>query len=158
MNRHTTPSVQDVDTLGTRFALRVTAGLTEHSQTLPRDVSERLRFAREQALTKAQAARAAQLALQPRTALSAAAAGRASLALAGGPLRWLKAASVLPLIVLVAGLLLLQHSQWYEQITAAADVDTALLADNVPPSAYSDPGFAEYLRDEQATAEPTSQQ
>ena len=55
----------------------------------------------------------------------------------------------MPLCLLVAGLLLIQHGQWYEQILAAAEVDTALLSDNLPPAAYGDPGFSEYLSDEQ---------
>jgi len=33
-----------------------------------------------------------------------------------------------------------------EQVHAAAEVDSQLLADALPPSAYTDPGFAEYLR------------
>lgn len=41
-----------------RFGLRVAAGLSEHNETLPADISERLRFAREQALTRAREARA----------------------------------------------------------------------------------------------------
>jgi hypothetical protein len=69
--------------------------------------------------------------------------------LGGGPSRWFKFASIMPLCLLVAGLLLIQHGQWYEQILAAAEVDTALLSDNLPPAAYSDPGFSEYLSDEQ---------
>ena len=32
-----------------------------------------------------------------------------------------------------------------DQIRDAAEVDSALLADDLPPEAYSDPGFAEYL-------------
>jgi hypothetical protein len=41
----------------------------------------------------------------------------------------------------------MQHGRYNEQIAAAAEVDTALLSDNLPPSAFSDPGFAEFLRD-----------
>ena len=29
---------------------------------------------------------------------------------------------------------------------AAAEVDTALLSDSLPPAAFTDPGFSEYLR------------
>jgi hypothetical protein len=37
--------------------------------------------------------------------------------------------------------------QWHAraQIDAAAEIDAALLSDSLPPSAYSDPGFAEFL-------------
>ena len=150
---HFTP---DLETLITRFGLRVTASLNEHGRALPHDVSERLRFAREQALMKAQTARAA----HSLTASSAQAVHQVqngtSLALKGmgGPggkpsQGWLKLASLLPLLVLVFGILLIQHSQWYEQVTAAAEIDTALLSDNLPPAAYGDPGFSEYLSDGQ---------
>jgi hypothetical protein len=48
--------------------------------------------------------------------------------------------------MLVGGLLMIGHWSAREQVVAAADFDTQLLADDLPPSAYSDPGFAEYLR------------
>jgi len=145
------PLNHDLDARVTRFALRLTAGLTEQSTKLPHDVSERLRFAREQALTKARAARLAQPA---RAASITAVPMGASLALGsvgsdveGGG--WLKWASLLPLALLLAGLLLAQRGQIHEQVLAAAEVDTALLSDHLPPAAYRDPGFAEFLRDEQ---------
>jgi Protein of unknown function (DUF3619) len=31
-------------------------------------------------------------------------------------------------------------------VLAAAEIDAQLLSDSLPPTAYSDPGFAEYLR------------
>lgn len=140
-------SAQDLDTRVTRFGLRVAASLTERNETLPADVSERLRFAREQALGKARAARA-----EAAPAGQLLRSGSNSLSLGGlgndSP-RWLKLASFLPLCLLVAGLLLIDHGQWYEQVTATAEIDTALLSDNLPPAAYGDPGFSEYLSDEQ---------
>ena len=150
---HFTP---DLETLVTRFGLRVTASLNEHSRALPHDVSERLRFAREQALMKAQSARAARTVAAPSAQAVHQIQNGTTLALKGlgGPggkpsQGWLKFASFLPLLVLVAGIALIQHGQWYEQITAAAEIDTALLSDNLPPAAYGDPGFSEYLSDEQ---------
>ena len=146
----------DLDTLVTRFGLRVTASLNEHTRALPHDVSERLRFAREQALMKAQIARTAHAVASASAQTVHHAQNGTTLALkgAGGtgdkPAHgWLKFASFLPLLVLVVGILLIQHGQWYEQITAAAEIDTALLSDNLPPAAYGDPGFSEYLSDEQ---------
>lgn len=141
------------DTRVSRYGLRLAAGLTEYSEQLPADVSERLRFAREQALLKARAART-QTAAAPTTV----AQQSGTLAL-GGPGRrggrWLKLASLMPLLLLIAGLLLIQHSQWYQQITAAAEMDAALLSDKLPPAAYGDPGFSEYLSDEE---QPPAQQ
>jgi hypothetical protein len=144
----------DLDARVTRFGLRVAAGLTERNAALPHDVSERLRFAREQALARAAQARAA------RTSVSTASPGvvqmGSTLALSGGRRGtdggnslWTKLVSALPLLALLAGLLLMQQGQIHEQIVAAAEVDTALLSDNLPPSAFRDPGFAEFLRDGQ---------
>lgn len=135
----------------TRFGLRVAADLSERNETLPHDISERLRFAREQALLKAKTARAAQVQLAPSTPVVQMGA---TLALGGSGSkesspRWLKFASLLPLLMLILGLFLIQHTQWYQQINASAEIDTALLSDHLPPSAYSDPGFSEFLSEEQ---------
>jgi len=144
----------DLDARVTRFGLRVAASLTERNAALPHDMSERLRFAREQALARAAQARAARTVAS--TASPAVVRMGSTLALTGGPRGaggdnglWSKLVSFLPLILLLAGLLLMQRGQIHEQIVAAAEVDTALLSDNLPPSAFSDPGFAEFLRDGQ---------
>ena len=49
-------------------------------------------------------------------------------------------------MALIAGLLLIQQWQTDDQISAAAEIDAALLADDLPPVAYSDAGFAEFLK------------
>ncbi|MEO6279215.1 DUF3619 family protein [Roseateles sp.] len=143
----------ELDARITRFGLRVAASLTERNNALPHDVSERLRFAREQALARAVQARAASAVVVSNAAPAAVQMG-STLALNGGPRGgdggnglWAKLGSALPLILLLAGLLLMQQGQVNEQIAAAAEVDTALLSDNLPPAAFSDPGFAEFLRD-----------
>jgi hypothetical protein len=136
----------------TRFGLRIAAGLTERSAALPHDVSERLRFAREQALARAAEARkAANVAV---STSAAAVSGGSTLALGGGPSGannggglWPMLVSALPLLMLLAGLLLMQLGEENRQIAAAAEVDTALLSDSLPPAAFTDPGFSEFLRD-----------
>ena len=129
------------DALQARFALRVTARLSERSQDLGADVTERLRFAREKALERARAARPAHA--SPKVGVTR--AGAAILGgLAGG--WWLKLASVVPALALVAGLVMIQRSQDNAQIAVAAEVDAALLSDDLPPKAYSDAGFAEFLK------------
>ena len=50
--------------------------------------------------------------------------------------------------LLLAGLLLIDRHYTQAQIEAAAEVDAALLADDLPPEAYRDPGFAEFLKGE----------
>jgi hypothetical protein len=136
-----------LDTQIARFGSRLAVGLTEHNQSLSHDITERLRFGREQALLKARGARAAQAQAVPSKVLLR--AGNAlALGGSGKSPRWLKLASFMPLILLALGLLLIQHSQLYEQIMAAADIDTALLSDQLPPAAYGDPGFSEFLSDD----------
>lgn len=64
----------------------------------------------------------------------------------GGSSRpWWKFASVLPLVVLLAGMALVHYFDEVERIDAAAEVDAGLLSDDLPPEAYTDPGFAEFL-------------
>lgn len=139
---------QELDARVARFGLRVAAGLSEGNQSLPHDVSERLRHAREQAMLKAKAARAEQAQVAPSTEVMHMGSAAALRGGTGSP-RWLKLASLLPILLLLLGLLVIHQGQLYEQIKAAAEVDTALLADHLPPSAYSDPGFSEYLSDEE---------
>ncbi len=124
-----------------RFALRVTACLGESAGRLPHDIVERLRFGREQAL---QRARAVRVVAAPASAPFVQADG--SVALGGAPSLWLRLASLMPLVALVAGLMLIQQYHDGEQVVTAAEIDVALLADEVPPTAYGDPGFAEFLR------------
>jgi hypothetical protein len=136
--------VASQEALEARFALRLAARLTEQSNALPPDLTERLRFAREQALGRARLSRASV------TAGSAGQFQGSAMALHGpshgeGPSWWKRAASVLPLVALLAGLLLIQESNRRAQIAEAADIDAALLSDDLPPLAYSDPGFVEFL-------------
>jgi Protein of unknown function (DUF3619) len=127
--------------LGLRFA----AAMSKRVDSLPHDVTERLRFAREQAVNKAREMRR----LAPAAARAAQVVGRSAggAAVLGTPMPWWqRAAAVLPLLMLVAGLFMIEHWSTREQAFAAADIDAQLLADDLPPAAYSDPGFAEYLR------------
>ena len=110
--------------------------------------SERLRVAREQAVARAaevrrkapQARADAQIAVVGVTAHGVALMGETA------PW-WQRAASGLPLVVLVCGLMLIQRHAESEQVHAAAEVDAMLLADDLPTDAYTDPGFAEFLRE-----------
>ncbi len=132
-----------LDALEGQLALRITAHLSRSAQALPHDIAERLRFARERAL----ASRRTVAALAPATAVLA--SGRVA-ALGGPPSVWLRLVSALPLVVLVAGLVYIQHHHDLQQIAVAAEIDSALLADDLPPTAYGDPGFSEYLRNGEA--------
>ena len=130
--------------LEARLGLRLAGGLTARAERLPHDVTERLRFAREQALARAREARLA----SPDGATVVGMPGAGALLL-GSFSPWLqRAASVLPLLVLLGGLMLIEQWSTRERVLAAAEIDTLLLVDALPPTAYSDPGFAEFLRSE----------
>lgn len=132
----------DNHALEARLGLRLAGGLTAQAERLPHDVGERLRFAREQALARAREARLAASGVTVVAGVSATGG-----LLLGSLAPWLqRAASVLPLLVLLGGLLMIEQWSTRERVLAAAEVDTLLLADALPPTAYSDPGFAEYLR------------
>lgn len=131
-----------------RLAARLSAGLAERSEQLPHDIRERLRVAREQAVERAALAR--RKAPETRTASEVAVVGVSAhgVALLGETVPWWqRVASLLPLLVLLCGLVLIQQHAETERVQAAAEVDALLLADELPPDAYSDPGFAAYLRE-----------
>jgi hypothetical protein len=153
------------DRAGTLLAARLDEGL----QDVGPDVSERLRFARERAVARARQARLQAAAPQRGfavsggLALAGAGAGDGSATATGwsawlpgsatglghdtssGPW-WRKLVSALPLLILALGFVAIQDTLMEHQIQAAAEVDAALLSDDLPPQAYADPGFAEFLR------------
>ncbi len=53
---------------------------------------------------------------------------------------------VLAFLALAIGALGVQIWQNYQQADELAEIDSALLTDEVPPSAYTDPGFLEWLQ------------
>ncbi len=122
-----------------KVGLRIASLLSAGAVHTPPDVSERLRFAREQAVARA---RQPHLAAAP----GAVVGGSGALSMGGPPAWWQRALAVAPLLLLLAGLGLVEYWSQREQVMAAVEVDAILLADDLPPRAYSDPGFAEYLR------------
>lgn len=141
----------NIEALQTRFAQRVSAALTElQGQAVNADIDARLRFARGQALSAAREARNAAV-----KAPSIVGGFGGTAVLGGGPGSdaspwWLRVGSLLPLAVLLAGLMLIDSHYTRSQIEAAAEVDAAILADDLPPEAYRDRGFVEFLK----TAQP----
>lgn len=123
-----------------RFGRHVAARLSESAAALPHDITERLRVARLQALAQ-----------YPRlqTATTVVSGGTAALTLggpSGGSRLWRFVASLLPLMVLAAGLVALNLLIGDERARELADIDAAILTDDLPPSAYADPGFAQFLK------------
>jgi hypothetical protein len=126
-----------------RFARSVAACLSVQSESVSADVGERLRFGREKALEAARRARGA-------TESVGVTASGAAMAGFGVSRWWLRLASVLPLVALVGGLVLIQNWQSRTQISVAAEIDEALLGDDLPLTAYRDPGFSEFLKAQQS--------
>jgi hypothetical protein len=147
MNLRRTPEPSELEArLTARFVSKVRAALAERAEALPHDVTERLRVAREQAVARAREVRLAQDKRRAAGApVAVGAAGGVALLAQPAPF-WQRAASFAPLVLLVLGLFLIQHGAELEQVHAAAEVDAQLLKDVLPPDAYSDPGFAEFLR------------
>ncbi len=125
--------------LEARFGARLAASLNERAAAVPHDVSERLRVARERAVAAGR-----QAVVSQDTVVGVSTQGTATWGSRQG--LWLRLASWMPLAVLIAGLVLIQQWRDREQVLAAAEIDAVLLADDLPPAAWTDPGFREYLR------------
>ena len=148
--------------LEARFGWRVAAHLSQGGEALPHDVSERLRFARGQALAVARA----RLAAAPAITSAVAEAGvvtawtdpvhgsAASLGSSNGRGGWTWLGIAVPALALVIGLIGIEAGRHAEQISVAAEIDAALLGDALPPVAYTDPGFAEYLLEPLSPMDP----
>lgn len=121
-----------------RFALRVTALLTEASEDIGHDIAERLRFARRQALARRKPT--------AQTTLVLGGAATATLGADEGWSWWSRIGAALPLLALVLGLVLINAVQTERLVQEVASIDAALLTDDLPPAAYADPGFAQFLK------------
>ncbi|QWE31493.1 DUF3619 family protein [Polynucleobacter sp. Adler-ghost] len=130
------------DTLSTReadqFGLTAAALLRQGSQSLPAGVKDRLYAARIKALSlkKPEKARIAQHVL-------ASSSGSWS---SGSRSFWDNVGWVAPLVVLVFGLIGIAQWQQDSRINDIAELDVALLTDDVPPDAYADSGFLGFLK------------
>lgn len=126
-----------------RIAAHVGALLTQAAAELPPGVEARLRAAREQALAAAR-----QGARQAAAAPNASPPRPGFVWAAGAALqRWLLGfGAAVPAAVLLAGGWLLAGYDLREHADIAATVDVALLADELPPEAYADPGFVAFLK------------
>jgi Protein of unknown function (DUF3619) len=128
------------DILQDRFGLKAASYLSAGAADLPHDISERLRAARVQAVSKRKIAQ-----LEP-AAQVVGYGGSATLGWGGGVSWWARIGSVVPLIALVVGLLAINSIQNDNRAQEVAEVDAALLTDDLPPAAFADPGFVQFLK------------
>jgi hypothetical protein len=123
-----------------RFGARIAARLEEGSRDLPHNATERLRAGRIRALAKR---RVTETQVAPVLADAHHAGGTLD---ANSPGFWTRATAVLPLLVLVLGLMAIGAMQDQERAFELAEVDAELLTADLPPTAYTDPGFLQYLK------------
>ena len=124
-----------------RFALKVASHLSDSIDALPHNIAERLRVSRQQAVAKRKVS-------SLRTASSQSNSGGAATMTMDGEhfSLWNGIASALPLIALVVGLIAITNIQNDDRAREVAEVDAALLTDDLPPSAYTDPGFLQFIK------------
>jgi len=125
-----------------RFGLKTAAYLSAGSADLPYDISERLRAARVQAVSKRKIATTQTAGGIVNTGGSAALTWGTDEGLSW----WARIGAVLPLIALVIGLLAINSIQDDSRAQELAEVDSALLTDELPPAAFADPGFVQFLK------------
>jgi hypothetical protein len=123
-----------------RFGLKVAARLSDATDKLPYDISERLRAARVQALGRKKVA--------SRTAAGVnQSGGAATLTFGSDHLSWWdRVAAAIPLLILILGLVAINVVQNDRRANELAEIDSALLTDDLPPTAYADPGFIQFLK------------
>ncbi|KQQ31894.1 hypothetical protein ASF61_16215 [Duganella sp. Leaf126] len=126
------------------FAYKVRHALNERLDDLPASTTDRLAQARKLAMARKKAHMAAPLAMR-QTRLAAAGDGGEGGVLSQG-FGWLGRMGVaLPLLLLVGGLTGIYHFEEQQRIADLAEMDAAVLSDELPPTAYLDHGFNAYL-------------
>jgi hypothetical protein len=134
---HTTALTAEMDLWGQTLASQLDIA----SRDLGHEIGERLRVARQTALKSRpmpQRLMRHSLAVQVNGTLSAQPDEGLNL--------WRILVSVLPLLALVTGLLVLQTLHQDMADSDIALLDSALLIDELPPDAYTDPGFVQFLK------------
>ena len=121
-----------------QFGRNSIALLSEGAQVLPAKIKERLYAARMKALS----VRKAEKVLVQKPVL----AGFTGNWNFGSHGRWESFGWIAPLVVLVFGLMAIAQWQNDSRINDIAEVDAALLSDDVPPDAYADSGFLAFLK------------
>ncbi|MGK5068635.1 DUF3619 family protein [Janthinobacterium sp. AD80] len=122
------------------FAYKVRHALNEKLDDLPASTTDRLAAARKLALSRKKADAPAAVAVRKDVL-----AGIASHLLVE-PLSWLGRMSVIiPLLLLVGGMVGIYQFEQEQHIAELAEIDAAVLSDELPLSAYMDHGFNAYL-------------
>ena len=121
-----------------QFGLSAAALLREGSQSLPAGIKDRLYAARLKALSLKKPEK---VRVQQRVLASSNGAWSS-----GSRSFWDNVGWIAPLVVLVFGLIGIAQWQQDSRINDIAELDVALLTDDVPPDAYADSGFMGFLK------------
>lgn len=123
------------------FAYKVRHALNEKIDHLPQNVVENLANAREKALSRKRSDSPLRAFVRQGTF-----AGHIGTFFSDPATYWLsRAGAAIALAVLVTGLMGIYHDEQQHHIQEAAEMDAAVLSDELPPNAYLDPGFRNYL-------------
>ena len=122
------------------FAYKIRHALDQNMANLPDDTVTKLAAARSIALSRKKKDAPLLVAVT-----QAAVAGHGTLGL-HAPYTWLRRIGLaMPVIVLIVGLVGIYQFEQQRRIADTADIDTAILTDELPPAAYLDHGFNAYL-------------
>lgn len=126
------------------FGKRVATYLDHGNQQLPYDITERLRAAR----TRAIASRSVnQFELQNADDVQMQSNGLLKMPFPSKARDLYNLLiSFIPLICLAAGLMLIYEFHNDQTAMELAEIDSALLVDDLPPHAYTDPAFVDFLK------------
>ncbi|MBU3628374.1 DUF3619 family protein [Polynucleobacter sp. AP-Reno-20A-A9] len=121
-----------------QFGQASAALLRQSTQTIPQNIKDRLYAARMKALS---VRKPEKVRLQKHVL-----AGPSRNWTSGSNGLWDTIGWIAPLVVLVFGLIGIAQWQDDSRINDIAEVDAALLSDDVPPDAYADSGFMAFLK------------
>ena len=121
-----------------QFGQATAALLRQGSQSLPAGIKDRLYAARQKALS---VRKLEKIRVQKQVLVSPTGNWSSTSNSIWDTLGW-----VAPLMVLVFGLIGIAQWQEDSRINDIAEVDAALLSDDVPPDAYADSGFMGFLK------------
>ncbi len=130
-----------VDTKEREFALAIRRALDESAGNLPQPTLERLALARRTALQRKKPDAQHEFVLVPATAGS----GAFSMPAARGSRRFGRFKLVWLALALVASLTAIAYWEDQQRQDETADIDAAMLSDDLPLNAYLDHGFNAYL-------------
>jgi hypothetical protein len=123
------------------LAYKIRHALNDNLDNLPASTTDRLAAARAQALARKKADAPARAKQQQRAAFDLGSLFS---------MQWVaRAAVVAPLLAMVAGMVGVYQYEREQRVAELAELDAAVLSDDLPLTAYTDHGFNAYLAQQQ---------